>query len=367
MVSSAAYGGLQDQGGSEPYKSSLWSAQCYIDHPPPLFLNMVVNGTNNPAYASLLTPACKSAHAIPVTEHVVEEIKRTVRAFLKQLGYRAPRTPENAKLRAEVTAEILSWNADLSSAYVDGLMDTCCTIAESAYAHTSYRHQLAIAIYTTYMVYIDDIGNRDLEVLGQFGRRLLAHEDLGDPVLERLALLLQEMYDLYPRLSAHSIAVATLDSAVGMYVEFTTRDVAVSPGATSYPAYLRTKTGIGSAYALFNFVKGWRDPADSFHLQLVPDIEHYTDSINDILSFYKEALNGDTDNYITLRASAERKHPVVVLQELCEETLESIRRVQALTSSEPRIAEILHRFVMGYVEFHFRAKRYRLAELSVEE
>ncbi|KAI0352645.1 terpenoid synthase [Trametes cingulata] len=307
------------------------------------------------------------AQAVPVTADMLNEVKRTIRDFLKRVEYRRPCTPENSKLRVELTGEILSWNADLSPAYVEGLMETCCTVAESAYAHTSYNHQLTIALYSACLLYIDDMGNRDPEILGQFGYRFLTRQDLGDPVLERLALQLPQMYNLYPRLSAHSIAVATLDWAVGSYVELTTGDVAVSPGATSYPAYLRTKTGIGSAYALFNFVKGWRDPADSFHLQLVPDIEHYTDAINDILSFYKEALNGDTDNYITLRASAERKHPVAVLRELCEEALESIRRVQALTSSEPRIAEILHRFVMGYIEFHFRAKRYRLSELNVEE
>ncbi|KAI0366876.1 terpenoid synthase [Pilatotrama ljubarskyi] len=327
---------------------------------------MTVNITNGPAGATLLPIVCKpSPQAIPVTEDVVAGIKSAVRDFLMRLRYRAPHTPANAKLRAEVTAEILSWNAGLSPPYVEALMDTSCTIAESAYAHLSYKHQLLVAIYTTYVVYVDDIGNRDLEVLGQFGHRLLAREDLGDPVLERLAQQLQDMYDYYPRLSAHSITIATLDSVVGMYVEFTTRDMAVSPGATRYPWYLRIKTGIGSAYALFNFVKEWRNPADNYHLQLLPDVEHFTDAIN--LSFYKEALNGDTDNYITLRASAEQKDPVMVLRELCEETLESLRRVEVLTSSDPQMASILRSYLMGYVEFHFRAKRYRLSELSVED
>ncbi|KAI9058171.1 terpenoid synthase [Trametes sanguinea] len=294
-----------------------------------------------------------------------EETIRILRRFLSALQYRAPRTPINHELRKEVADEILSWKAGVSMQYVEALTDTCCTIAESAYRHTSYQHQLLIAIYTTYCVYIDDLGHRDLDALGQFVKRFIARQDLQDPVLQRFVRQFQEIYEYYPRLSADIVNAKSLDAFIGMYIEFTAKDMVVAPGATMYPAFLRLKTGIGIAYALFNFVKDWRDPSDNFYLQLVPEIEQFTDAINDILSFYKELLAGETDNYIHLRASAERKDPVVVLRELLEETLDTIRRVKDLTSSDPETTEIIDSYLMGYVEFHFRAGRYRLEDLQM--
>ncbi|KAI0643138.1 isoprenoid synthase domain-containing protein [Trametes meyenii] len=303
----------------------------------------------------------------PQSTETITETKHIIRDFLARVQYRAPHAldPTNLKLRAETAAVIFSWDAGLTPDFVKGLTDTSCSIAESAYSHIPYEHQLIVALYTAYMVHVDDLGNRDLDALGQFGRRFVAGEGLVDPVLERLRGFLQDVYVHYPPLSADTITVSTLDSVVGMFIEFTAKDMAVAPGAARYPAYLRQKTGIGPAYVLFNFIKGWRDPRDNFHLQLIPDIEHFTCAINDILSFYKELLEGETDNYIHLRAAAEQKDPLVILHELSEETLQSIYNVQALTSSDSQLNTIFRSYVMGYIEFHFRAERYRLEDLQM--
>ncbi|KAJ8473611.1 hypothetical protein ONZ51_g7752 [Trametes cubensis] len=317
--------------------------------------------------------ACEGSPASPLSLHDTEvaseesiiEVKRILRDFLTRLRYRSPHTPVNARLRKECRDEIVSWDANLSAAYIDALNDTCCTIAESAYAHTPYQHQLLIAIYTTYMVYVDDLGQRDLEALGEFVRRFVARQDLQDTVLTRIVQQFQEIYDYYPRLSADTINSKSVEALIGMYIEFTAKDMSVVPGATMYPSFLRLKTGIGASYALFNFVKGWRDPSDNFYLQLIPAIESFTDAINDVLSFYKESLGGETDNYVHLRAAAERKDPVVVLRELAEETLTTIVQVQELTASDPELSSILHSYLMGYLEFHFRARRYHLEDLQM--
>lgn len=102
------------------------------------------------------------------------------------------------------------------------------------------------------------------------------------------------------------------------------------------------------------------------------------------LSFYKESLAGETDNLIHLRAAAEQKDPLSVLREVVEETLESIRKVEMLTAADPQLAKICRSYVVvsaddareeeradslrtqGYVEFHFRARRYRLEDLGME-
>ncbi|KAJ3004053.1 hypothetical protein NUW54_g4992 [Trametes sanguinea] len=83
------------------------------------------------------------------------------------------------------------------------------------------------------------------------------------------------------------------------------------------------------------------------------------------LSFYKEALRGETETYIHLRASAEGKDPLTVLRDVVDETLRSIREVRQLTSAHPKLEAICESYLMGYIEFHIRAKRYRLDELEM--
>ncbi|KAH9846107.1 terpenoid synthase [Lenzites betulinus] len=296
----------------------------------------------------------------------IPEVKQILRDFMMRLRYRHPRTPRNAKLRAEITAEIISWDVQLSPKKIEGLMDTACAIAESAYSHISYEHQRVVALYTAHLTYIDDLGLRDLEAVAQFGHRLLAREDFGNASMDRLIVLLRDMHAFYPRLTCDAITVSTLDFLVGVHNELTGKERGVIPGATPYPWYMRQKTGIGPAYVLFNFVKDWRDPMDNIHLQLVPDLEFYTDTINDLLSFYKEFLAGETDNFINLRAAAEQKDPLVVLREVAEETLLRIERVEALTATDLQLSNICRSYLMGYTEFHIRATRYRLVDLEME-
>ncbi|KAI0662053.1 terpenoid synthase [Cubamyces menziesii] len=295
-----------------------------------------------------------------------EETKRILCDFLARMGYRSPDTAANATLRSEVAAEIVSWNADLDPAFVKATIDTSSSIAESAYGHTSYKHQLLIAIYTAFVAYVDDLGQHNVEALGQVVRWFVARDELPDPVLKRMLLQFEDMYEYYPRFSADAINTSTLEALLGMYIECVSKDMVVVARATLYPSFLRLKTGIGTGFGLFNFIKDWRDPSDNYYLQLIPAIEQYINAINDILSFYKETLQGETDTYIHLRAAAEQKEPMTVLRELVEETLDNIRNIEVLTSTDQQLADICRRHLMGYVEFHFRAKRYRLTELHVD-
>ncbi|KAJ8473620.1 hypothetical protein ONZ51_g7760 [Trametes cubensis] len=281
------------------------------------------------------------------------------------MNYHAPDTQVNDKLRSEVAAQILSWNHVLGPAFVQDTIDTSCTMAESAYGHTSYDHQFLIATYTTFLAYIEDLGEHNVEALGKVVRWCVTREDLQDPILEGMLLQFRDMYNYYPRFGAEAINTSTLGAMLGMHIECVSKDMVIAPRAIMYPGFLRLRTGAGIGFALFNFVKDWRDPADSYYLQLIPAMEQYINAVNDILSFYKETLQGDTNTYIHFRAAAEQNEVLAVLRDLVEETLENIRNIEALTAEDPQLAHICRSHLMGYVEFHLRAKRYRLHELQL--
>ncbi|OSD07402.1 terpenoid synthase [Trametes coccinea BRFM310] len=300
--------------------------------------------------------------------HLFSEIKDIFRDFLSRLKYQAPHSSINTQLRIEVAAEIESWKAGLTPTFIDGVTDTGCGMVESAYAHLPYKHQFLVAIYAVYLLYVDDLGQHKVDALGQVGRWLAAREEVSDPILKRMVAKFDEMYEYFPALSADLINANIVEGIIGRHIECVTSNtgMVVGSGATLYATSLRLKTGIGAAFALFNFPKGWRHPDDYYYLQVSPAIEHNICAINDILSFYKETLEGETDNYVHTRAAAESKEPLTVVRELVEETLDNIHNIELLTAADEQLAMICRGHLMGYVEFNLRAKRYRLQELDLE-
>lgn len=165
---------------------------------------------------------------------------------------------------------ISSWNVGVDSDYIEGLTETSCSIAESAYAHTNYEHQRVVAIYTACLTYADDLGHRNLEALGQFVRRFTRGEPQLHPALDCLTKLLGTLHEFCPRISADAIITSTIDSVTAMYIEVVSQGDVISPFATRYPYYLRLKTGIAPAYVHFNFTKSWGDAIGTYYLQIIP-------------------------------------------------------------------------------------------------
>ena len=116
---------------------------------------------------------------------------------------------------------------------------------------------------------MDDLGKRHLDALAQFSYRFAKGEKQPNLVLERLVELMRESYDLWPQMGADAIVSATLDGISAMCLESTIGDMEITPQATWWPNYFRTKTGLSPQYAHFIFAKGWRVNADSY-MQLLP-------------------------------------------------------------------------------------------------
>ncbi len=70
------------------------------------------------------------------------------------------------------------------------------------------------------------------------------------------------------------------------------------------------------------------------------------------LSFYKEQLAGETNNYIHMRACAEQTTPINVLRDLCEEILHSDRHVLTLTGRDNELAEVWQKYVQVCTSQH---------------
>ena len=105
------------------------------------------------------------------------------------------------------------------------------------------------------------------------------------------------------------------------------------------------------------------------------------------MSFYKEELSGETANYVHIRATTDEMNPVDTLRLLAEETLaceekirlfigedhelmaiwRSLEQVRTRTTCLTRGEDALTKIFKGFLSFHMKTPRYRLADLRLSE
>ncbi|KAI0755151.1 isoprenoid synthase domain-containing protein [Daedaleopsis nitida] len=291
------------------------------------------------------------------------ETKEIIREFLARVAYKSPKSPPDPALRKKLASELASWPADIDHSLIAKILDGCCVYVETTYGHTTAEHRYFIALYTACLMYVDDLGERDLDSVMRFTGRFAKGEEQPDSVLNCLAGLLRRTHELWTQYGADAIIAGTLDAVTAMYIEYTTQDMVVKPSATRFPYYLRTRAGIGPPFIHFVFMQSWRATPESY-LQLIPYMEHWTLGTN--LSFYKEELAGETNNYVHLRAGAEQTSAPHVLRQLVNEVLDTGAIMNILTTEDPELFQLWQTYFHGYLEFSLKAKRYRLAELGYE-
>lgn len=197
------------------------------------------------------------------------EVKDIICDFLDRSVYKSPKSIQDDKLRTKLDAEISSWHVDLSSALTAKIADGAAVYAETTYGHTTHEHRYFIALYTACLMYVDDLGDRHLEAVMGFTGRFVRGEEQPDPVLNCLERLLRRAHELWPQFGADAVVAGTLDAVTAMYIEYTTQNMEVTPTATRFPYYLRTRAGIGPPYIHFVFMNTWRATPESY-LQAIP-------------------------------------------------------------------------------------------------
>lgn len=147
------------------------------------------------------------------------------------------------------------------------------------------------------------------------------------------------------------------------------RGFPLPPTAASFPIHFRQKTGILETWSLFPFPED-RYPEDKFlaiYLPAIPTLMTFVASVNDLLSFYKEARNGESFNYVCNYANTHSMQPLDVVR-LCSKNIQDcIRETRAVLASEPQMLRDVDHFMEGYILFHLASPRYRLSELDIPE
>lgn len=100
-------------------------------------------------------------------------------------------------------------------------------------------------------------------------------------------------------------------------------------------------------------------------VEAIYDMARCIAHVNDVLSFYKEELNGDSDNYIHSKAAYAGIDIIASLKETAKEAIECAQRTENVLEGKGEYQKAWQQHLTGYVEMHLMRGRYRLWEVGI--
>ena len=83
------------------------------------------------------------------------------------------------------------------------------------------------------------------------------------------------------------------------------------------------------------------------------------------MSFYKEEMRGESDNFISLLSASQGLDKMTVLATLASDVAKSNDVIKAILRDEPDALQAWLTFMAGYVYFHTSNARYKLDRLNL--
>ncbi|KAJ7438342.1 terpenoid synthase [Mycena latifolia] len=252
------------------------------------------------------------------------------------------------------------WPPETLAQHLPGGVVMSCT----GYAHLPDRPaRVLIAIYTACGIYLDDVFRVDVGAVSAFNQRFFEHAPQGDPVLDCFAQVLLELGAHFERVVSNIMVTSTLNAVTALTLEYKTAGMIMSPCALGYPTFSRVMSGASEAYALFIFPRDVMLPA---FVQTLQQVMIFINNGNDILSFYKEDLDGESVNRVSFLAAQSGRSKQAVLSDLVKEAVAAHNNVLTVLAPYPGALDAFKAFEAGYIGFHASAKRYRLDELKLD-
>ncbi|KAL0568086.1 hypothetical protein V5O48_013911 [Marasmius crinis-equi] len=231
------------------------------------------------------------------------------------------------------------------------------------FSHLPYRARVHVATYTACVAVLDDVFQTDPERMGGFHERFIQGLPQGHPILEVFVKILLETPKYYGRIQSALIITSSLDYVTSLSVDLEIPKMTDVSEFSSFAAYCRDLSGIGIAYAMFIFTE---DIPFATYGPCVTHMKTYLNCMNDVLSFYKEELNGEEDNYASILAKGASITKYDAVQRLANDVAEADERIMKALYSHQAAIDSWKSVRAGFVTFHFSCPRYNLDEVFDE-
>ncbi|CAK5270418.1 unnamed protein product [Mycena citricolor] len=297
------------------------------------------------------------------------ELREIIQSLLDAVGYVSPREkmePTNLieRIRNALNVKIRSSyrgteDCDLD---VDSISKKAASVVEFFYFDHGFEQKMSFELYAWFFFYIDDIASGSRDILENFHRALLQGKaELLPAPLARFPSVLASLYDHWDPLAAAMMATSALDFITGTALEQRRHVVAMEPSvhAPNWPGFLRTKSGMATGFSCAAFPRS-DVPGVASYIQALPDMDQLMCLTNDILSYYKEELAGETMGFVPLTARITGKSPFAVLRNMVQEVRELHHRIAATLSGDDDALQKWRTLEQGFVAWHLAIDRFRL-------
>ncbi|KAG6382023.1 hypothetical protein JVT61DRAFT_655 [Boletus reticuloceps] len=187
----------------------------------------------------------------------IQTIRGTLRSVLEQCNVPYKVTPYDHDLHRECIEEAVRRGYP-----VEGGLSLCTflrvgvTYALAAAVHLSRPTQIWIALYTSCVIYVDEIPARfpsDICNFYLFPNRFIEKQQQENAILDALADIIRRAPDLFSPIPSKLIMTSTLNFFTANLLEHETKSMEIASAVQQYPIYQRTMTALAEGYAYFAF------------------------------------------------------------------------------------------------------------------
>ncbi|KAK7683864.1 hypothetical protein QCA50_013242 [Cerrena zonata] len=276
-----------------------------------------------------------------------------------------PHLPDPAVDR-RVREVIQSWELGIAPHKLEIPIKTGVTIGAMSYRHTSFEVQVAVALFCFTAVCFDD-KIIDAQARREFLPRYYHNQPQLHILLDKFLESAHTLGRLVPSYGANIIFTGLLEYCNEDILHSDQPVVAshsLKKQASNYVEYVRMIDGIPGPFV----VAIWPEslfPDVKEYVQALPDAYDWGNIGNDLLSFYKEALAGESDNFVNIYARLHGKTLHQTLEDIVDRLVQRDETVRAILG-EGKARDAWDSFTSGYIQFHLIAPRYKLNESAVD-
>ncbi|KAG1883939.1 isoprenoid synthase domain-containing protein [Suillus subluteus] len=294
-------------------------------------------------------------------------IRQAIASFLRHCGLQYTDIAIDKAYYSECCQEAINRGFPMDGEYsIRAYMDVGVAMASNSYAHLpDPAARMWMCLFTAVSTRIDDmmVKGEDMVHVYHFNERFVNCQPQGNPILNALDVVLRKITCLHSPIVSNLITVSTFNFMTSNCLDNETKDMQISPKTPLYPEYSRLLSGLVDGYVFFIFPSML--PIQEY-IQCVLDLRIVVNHANDILSYYKEEIDGNTANYLSLMAASHGLTKQDALHEVIEKTVEAHHNILECLRPHTKAYEAYVSFFNGYVKFHAALKRYKMEEIMAE-
>ncbi|KAJ4478980.1 hypothetical protein J3R30DRAFT_2698028 [Lentinula aciculospora] len=249
-------------------------------------------------------------------------------------------------------------------------------IIGAAAAHHAYlyhegteSHDIPVlsSLLMAFIYFIDDNGFQQ-QSIAQFGSRLVSGRPQLEKGLDDMVAATAELADMYEPITGDllrmTIQAYVMSNQLEQELESGGMQSKVNKNAPFFPTIMKTSTSCGTLAFLLSFPC---DVPSTSYIQALVDGIWVHDITSDIMSYYKEAINGEFTR-IEQIAQMKGSPGSDVLGDLVKTMVQSHERtIRVLSASDPSgsLVSYYTRAIEGFVVFQALYPRYRIAEFGI--